>query len=97
MEVTTNQRNLKGESSWNCWKTLVTGVPVRVHVHPRHRLMCAQRFQEPLNLNLRHPEATDKRNARVKWRAGGWKRPALLSAEEATYMSGFDSFIYIYI
>lgn len=96
MEVTTNQRNLKGESSRNCWKTLVPGVSVPVHVHTKYRLMCAQRFQEPLNLNLRHPEVTDKRNARMRWRAGGWDKPAWLSAEETTYTSGFDLVFFLF-
>lgn len=64
---------------------------VCTHVHTAYRLMCARRFQKPLNLNIRHPEVTDERNACMRWQAGGWQRPALLSAEEATYTGGLDS------
>lgn len=38
--------------------------------------MCAQTFQKPLNLNIRHPEVIYKRNAHVGCSAGGWERSA---------------------
>lgn len=52
--------------------------------------MCAQIFQKPLNLNIRHPKIIYKRNLHIGWSAGGWERPALLFAEDAMYTGGFD-------
>lgn len=52
--------------------------------------MCAQRFQKPLNLNIRKPERIDKRNAHTGRRAGEWDTLALLSAQEATHTGRFD-------
>lgn len=56
-----------------------------VHIHTIYRLMCAQRFQKPLNLDVRHPEIIHRRNACTGWRDGGWQRSALLSTEDSTY------------
>lgn len=41
-----------------------------VHIDATYRLMCAQRFLEPLNLNIRHPEIIDRRNTHMGWRMG---------------------------